>query len=453
MQQELDKLINKTFINYGERYDISLIKKGLYLNNYILPPDFIFYTKTDTDDVCTICYSNSTKELYQHDGCSIKWCHLCMQEYYNMRNKCCPLCLQVIIPENISINEHLIYAGFIKEKCFQCKSCASYVKKKGKRCSIICKNPSCLTKLCPAECGYMKHTLIPCEYMQQWYEELSSNDTYIKYIMQTSKKCPNCKIYITKNDDTTSCLKMKCCSCEFIFCWQCLMPYDSSHTDNFYKCNAAVSEIVIPQQDDITLDLWYKYNYTLKTFIAQPIHKYLDFLIKYIIYIRYTKGYINIYINKYMKIIDVLIHDFDGFRYKMPDICSIYKMLKPGTLDLIKYVPPPANTIILWDADYNHDNRFISYSMNLILNKSNLSVYYDIDDVELVTEHFYINFITMIIRSNDTTALFEYKLCRYTVAPWICPVCTMYNLPIAICKQECSMCLSLHDNNIPENLC
>jgi hypothetical protein len=77
-----------------------------------------------------------------------------------------------------------------------------------------------------------------CDIFKQFYGIAIDKSNYMNYlwIEVNSKKCPNCETNIEKDK---GCMKMDCSSCNHLFCWLCLRPWDehSDKTGGYYVCN------------------------------------------------------------------------------------------------------------------------------------------------------------------------------------------------------------------------
>ena len=83
--------------------------------------------------------------------------------------------------------------------------------------NAICKcgNINCL------RCGQAGHQPLNCEMYKEWMDSLDEmlNKLNNSWKKKFSKKCPECKVDIQKNQ---GCMHMTCASCRYEFCWLCL---------------------------------------------------------------------------------------------------------------------------------------------------------------------------------------------------------------------------------------
>lgn len=87
-------------------------------------------------------------------------------------------------------------------------------------------------------CGLRGHQPLNCELNQEWVYQMESllsslNNNWLK---SNTKKCPNCKTDIQKNQ---GCMHMTCKVCKHGFCWLCLADWKLHNTDTggFFNCN------------------------------------------------------------------------------------------------------------------------------------------------------------------------------------------------------------------------
>jgi ariadne-1 len=103
----------------------------------------------------------------------------------------------------------------------------------GKNKEILCEN--CFETICFV-CGKESHRPSPCEIIEFWEKRSGENIEHIRWLMENTKKCPNCKKHIEKN---MGCNHMTCNKkvggCGHEYCWICLGPW-TKHND-FYNCN------------------------------------------------------------------------------------------------------------------------------------------------------------------------------------------------------------------------
>jgi len=94
------------------------------------------------------------------------------------------------------------------------------------------------------------HEPCNCETWQKWLkkvDEINPNKAKDQaedresianafWLISNSKKCPNCRSHIQKNE---GCNHMTCSKCKYDFCWVCLEPWKlhSSETGGYFRCN------------------------------------------------------------------------------------------------------------------------------------------------------------------------------------------------------------------------
>jgi hypothetical protein len=412
----------------------DIIKKILYVNEFAyMSTNKLIFSDVICAAECGICYS-SVYPIYCHGSCKI--CEDCWTIYVNTTHnaKKCPICELCIIPLVLSDAE--LMREYIRCKIYYCSYCGSANKKKGKEYKRKCSNELCRSRpnnLCKNNCGFISHAPACCEAVITWNQVITSQTPDDIYIKSIAKACPKCAAFIIK-DSEQSCLKMHCTSCEFVFCWKCLSDY-VIHSGDFYKCDIYRDD----KSEIIKQAIQYESDFSGNIFLK----KYLRLALNYLKQEYYTNvGFCNKYeFNKFINIMNVLNHDFEGFKNTTSRLQSLYKLLKKNeNISFKPYVPKPPDSIIYWDADYDHNNLFIAHHMENILNNSMLNIYFDIGETELATEHYYINFTEMTIEDINHPPIFKYNITLHLLSPWNCNICTMHNFPKATRVQRCSVC-------------
>jgi hypothetical protein len=430
------------------------VKKILYINGFTknIPAELLQSEVISAE--CAICYSSEGMQ-YSHNTCVI--CVDCWETYVKTSHdyKSCPICTKVIMPLTLSDAE--LMREYIKCKWHKCSYCNIFIKNNNVGSySCPCPNELCSSfpnKLCRYNCGFISHTPACCEAIVAWNQNIDSQSPDITYIKSIAKACPKCAVFIIKDSDK-SCLKMHCTSCEFVFCWKCLSDY-STHDSDFYSCKHE-TEIT----NNIRADIITQFMHNNEALSGNAfLKKYLQVAQNYLKQEYYESFMHNRYeykyeYNKFVNIMNVLNHDFEGFINTIGRLNMLYKLLKKNKYDgdaIIPYVPKNPDSIIYWDADYNHNDPAISYHMENILNNSMLTIYFDIGETELITEYYYINFVEMTIADINYPPAFSYTLSRYLFPPWKCPECTMHNFPKLTRLQACSACYAINVNTCAKN--
>lgn len=447
-------------------YSKDTIKKILYLNNWqtIMPETVIIPIISINDNTCSACYSNE-EIIYGHDSCYL--CINCWEVQNSVDRisglKKCPICEIVVIPP-ITVQDDQLFADYLRTKCYTCSYCGGYNKntKKGrpaKKCiTPLC--PSGSNKLCRYNCGFTTHYPAICKAVIKWGLEIDAVSITDIYINTITKSCPRCSIAIMKDSDK-SCLKMHCANCEFVFCWKCLSEY-SLHSDNFYTCSESIDTSILEiRKETISQFIKNKEEFATNDFLAKYVKTAQNYL-KQEYYESFAPMHNTYYkkyeFNKFLNILNVLNHDFDTFKNTLGRLNDLNKLLKMSSytsetdvIQLIPWIPKNPDSIIYWDADYNHNNPLIANAMENILNNSMLTIYFDIGEIELITEHYYINFKEMTISDINYPPKFMYNITRYLFPPWKCIICTMHNFPKLTRLQACSACYSINLNAKPCN--
>jgi ariadne-1 len=84
---------------------------------------------------------------------------------------------------------------------------------------------SCCNWFC-FQCQTEAHDPLSCEMAEHWKSYLVSDVLTNDWIINNTKKCPNCHSNIEKNG---GCMHMTCRSCKYEFCWICFAKWDNHH--------------------------------------------------------------------------------------------------------------------------------------------------------------------------------------------------------------------------------
>lgn len=91
------------------------------------------------------------------------------------------------------------------------------------RCT--CRNWFCF------KCNETEHEPLSCEILKKWITITCEEMQSVVWIMQNTKKCPNCKVDIQKNG---GCQHMSCRHCKEEFCWICMSKWNGGR----HNCDA-----------------------------------------------------------------------------------------------------------------------------------------------------------------------------------------------------------------------
>ncbi len=247
---------------------------------------------------CTICDNNSSNIVSL--SCGHAFCEDCYQQYLEVNvnegmsvlNLKCPSykCEHRIIPTYFELycNKEIFnkYKRFLTKNYMECKKGMQYcrghccqsvfirqdmihlmgtiegeVKKCKNTCADIfvecsdCKNRQCF------KCNSEEHYPITCEQLVSWLERDRNEGQTMNWIVVNTKKCPNCRNPIEKNQ---GCRHMKCKNCNHDFCWDCMHKWDTN-CGYGKTCNGKVKEGYETENDR-----------KIKNDAATEIHYYLS---------------------------------------------------------------------------------------------------------------------------------------------------------------------------------
>lgn len=107
-----------------------------------------------------------------------------------------------------------------------------------------CRPPMAVCAMCKCgwltclECGKRGHEPMDCRRYGEWMTKADAikDDLNSNWVKQNTKKCPQCKTDIQKNE---GCMHMTCKMCKNQFCWLCLGSWTehNENTGGFFKCN------------------------------------------------------------------------------------------------------------------------------------------------------------------------------------------------------------------------
>ena len=204
--------------------------------------------KSSKESICSVCYEELSKKEKKKNTlpCGHLCCTSCWTNYLQtliseakvedikcVEPKCEQKLSEDFIMKHIKTNKQLVskYEKFRnraliikdpnKKLCPQ-PNCESYLEKSWRTKYVKCKNGH---KFC-FECLRPEHGKSTCENVLEKDFLLWKKDKVVK-------KCPNCKIYIEKNE---GCNHMTCATCKYQWCWLCEGKYEYGHYKTG-KCN------------------------------------------------------------------------------------------------------------------------------------------------------------------------------------------------------------------------
>jgi ariadne-1 len=210
---------------------------------------------------CPICYTTESIKDGCSFGCSHYYCRDCFTEYVRTAIndgtpfKTCATegCKEILTPKtcfNYFRNDEAIYNKYkrfllqtIVDTSFNLLWCP------GTGCLNIIQllkmkkfDRSLLNIRCP--CGYcfcfacrdVAHRPLQCDNFAKWMAQVGGKDDSLNtgWIQKNSKACPQCKVYIEKNQ---GCMHMTCRNCHHEFCWICMTDWKKHNSGSFYNCN------------------------------------------------------------------------------------------------------------------------------------------------------------------------------------------------------------------------
>lgn len=204
--------------------------------------------KSVQESICSVCYDELSKKEKKVNAlpCGHLCCTSCWTNYLQtliseskvedikcVEPKCDQKLTEEFIMKHIKSNKQLVskYEKFknrnliIKDpnkKLCPEPNCESYLEKSWRTKYVKCKNGH---KYC-FECLRPQHGKSTCENVLEKDFLLWKKDKVVK-------KCPNCKIYIEKNE---GCNHMTCATCKYQWCWLCEGKYEYNHY-KMGRCN------------------------------------------------------------------------------------------------------------------------------------------------------------------------------------------------------------------------
>ena len=197
------------------------------------------------NNICMICYEKIKKEDLEkvEINCGHLFCFDCWIEYIEEKLKCFDniICMEktckIEIPKE-KIREILINNNDLLNNFEQYIINKEVIKNPNKK---FCPYPDCNGIGIMENLENEKEKYITCTNghkfcffcLKEWHGNKLCKEVIEKDFQNWKKKinaqqCPNCKIWIEKNE---GCNHIICSNCKYEFCWICLGKYDNNHFD------------------------------------------------------------------------------------------------------------------------------------------------------------------------------------------------------------------------------
>ena len=108
--------------------------------------------------------------------------------------------------------------------------CDLAIKGTGATGAVKC---DCGARFC-FRCAEPTHAPLSCAMLAKWTEKCKQEATTAEWMLENTKKCPECHVRIEKNQ---GCNHMVCPHCQHNFCWVCLQDWELHNTTSVYVCN------------------------------------------------------------------------------------------------------------------------------------------------------------------------------------------------------------------------
>ena len=241
-----------------------LEKTKQYINDVYAFPE---YEKTDLESYCPICYENIKENEREILRCGHSFCIECFTSYLKESLKEGPSCITKTCPkssckellgpsifrkylfdknksdfkryEKFLVDNYVLSSHTLKwcpgKDCKQAIDLETSKTVKFSQKNIKC---DCGCSFCLA-CEKEAHMPAKCEQFANWMNLIMGKNNKVDELWMKihTKKCPQCKVSIEKNQ---GCMHMTCKNCTHEFCWLCLGDWKGLHNANtggFYQCN------------------------------------------------------------------------------------------------------------------------------------------------------------------------------------------------------------------------
>ena len=200
-------------------------------------------------DICRICDIPLNKNFFSlkcgHSFCEDCWIGHCESKIEDINSILLTSCPQnscsLLVPESVflrylsSENKEILNVAILKnftDANNDIRWCPT------PNCGICIQSQSHSSKDIECECGASfcfsctkeAHRPCQCEMIDVWDKKNNSEAENVKWLMVNTKKCPNCKKFIEKNQ---GCNHMTCRKeaggCSYEFCWICMQVFTLNH--------------------------------------------------------------------------------------------------------------------------------------------------------------------------------------------------------------------------------
>jgi ariadne-1 len=210
---------------------------------------------------CNICYEESGATDMSGLSCGHRFCGECWNAYLHNRvqegstsiftscpmEKCTEMCTEDMFQRFGGAAEFLVYRKYLAESYVDINSRIRWCPGKGCEKAIVAtfagvRDVKCVcgTEFC-FRCQEEAHFPLTCQEREEWTERCDLESGAANWILENTKKCPECSTRIEKN---SGCNKISCNSagCGHAFCWICLGPWSEHGRGNYYACNKFVKK-------------------------------------------------------------------------------------------------------------------------------------------------------------------------------------------------------------------
>jgi ariadne-1 len=210
---------------------------------------------------CNICYEELSADEMSGLSCDHQFCRECWNGYLHNRvqegstsiftycpmEKCTEMCTEDMFQRFSGAAEFLVYRKYLAESYVDINSRIRWCSGKNCEKAIVAENGGvrdvkcvCGTEFC-FRCSEEAHFPLTCKEREEWVERCDLESGAANWILENTKKCPQCSTRIEKN---SGCNKISCNSagCGHHFCWICLGPWAEHGNNNFYGCNKFVKQ-------------------------------------------------------------------------------------------------------------------------------------------------------------------------------------------------------------------
>jgi len=210
---------------------------------------------------CNICYEEIGSTEMSGLSCAHRFCGECWNAYLHNRVQegstsiftCCPMekctemCTEDMFQRFGGAAEFLIYRKYLAESYVDINSRIRWCPGKGCEKAIVATLGGVLDVKCVCgtefcfRCQEEAHFPLTCQEREEWTERCDLESGAANWILENTKKCPECSTRIEKN---SGCNKISCNSagCGHEFCWICLGPWSDHGSGNYYGCNKFIKK-------------------------------------------------------------------------------------------------------------------------------------------------------------------------------------------------------------------